>query len=134
MSDSLQPHGLQHTTLPCPSSPPRACSDSCPLSKWCHSASCPLLFRSPFVVYISQHQIFSSESALPIRWPKYWSFRFSISLPSEYLGVISIRIDWFDLLAVQGTLKSLLYQHSLKASVLQHSAFFMVKLTSIHDY
>ena len=73
---------------------------------------------------------FSSESALPVRWPKYWSF--SISLSSEYSGLISFRIDWFDLLAVQGTLKSLLQHHSLKASVLQCSAFFMVQL--LHPY
>ena len=74
-------------------------------------------------------EVFSRESALHIRWPKYWSFSFSIHPSNEYLGLISFRIDWFDLLAVQGTLKSLLQQHSLKASVLQHSAFFMVQLS-----
>ena len=71
-------------------------------------------------------RVFSDESVLCIRWPKYWSFSFSISPSNEYLGLISFRIDWFDLLAVQGKLKSLLQHHSSKASILQHSAFFIV--------
>ena len=74
-------------------------------------------------------RVFSSESALPIRWPKYWSFSFSISPSNEYSGLISFRIDWFDPFAVQGTLKGLLQHHSLKTSVLWHSAFFMVQLS-----
>ena len=74
-------------------------------------------------------RVFSKESVLHIRWPKYWSFSFSISLSNEYSGLISFRMDWFDLLAVQGTLKSLLQQHSLKASFLPHSAFFIVQLS-----
>ena len=74
-------------------------------------------------------RIFSSESALHIRWPKYWSFSFSICPSSEYSGLISFRMDWLDLLAVQGTLKSLLQHHSSKASILQHSAFFIVHLS-----
>ena len=74
-------------------------------------------------------RVFSSESTLHISWPKYWSFSFSISSSSEYLGLIPFRIDWLDLLAVQGTLKSLLQHHSLKASILQCSAFFMVQLS-----
>ena len=78
--------------------------------------------------------VFSSESVLCIRWPKYWSFSFSISLSNEYSGLISFRIYWFDLLAVQGILKSLLQHHSSKASILRCSAFFIVQLTSIHDY
>ena len=77
-------------------------------------------------------RIFSSVSALPIRWPKYWSSSFSISPSSEYSGLISFRIDWFDLLAVQRTLESLLQYHSLKASILQRSAFFVVQLS--HPY
>ena len=77
---------------------------------------------------------FSNESALYIRWLEYWSFSFSISPSNEYSGLISFRIDWLDLLAVQGTLKSLPQQHSSKASILWYSAFFMVQLTSIHDY
>ena len=74
----------------------------------------------------------TNKSVICIRWPKYWSFRFSISLSSEYSGMISFRIDWFDLLAVQGTLKSLLQHHSSKASILQCSAFFIVQLS--HPY
>ena len=74
-------------------------------------------------------RIFSNESALRIRWPNYWNFSFSISPSNEYSELISLRIDWFDLLAVQGTLKSLLQHHSLKASILWHSAFFMVHLS-----
>ena len=76
--------------------------------------------------------VFSNESALCIRWPKYWSFSFSISPSSEYSGLISFRVDWLDLLAVQGTLKSLLQHHSSKVSILQCSVFFTVQLTSIH--
>ena len=76
-------------------------------------------------------RVFSNESALPTRWPKYWSFSFSIS-PSEHSGLISFRMDWLDLLAVRGTLKSLLQHHSSKASILWHSAFFMVQLS--HPY
>ena len=80
-------------------------------------------------------RVFSNESFLHIWWPKYWSYSFSISPSSEYSGLISFRMDWLDLLAVQGTLKSLLQHHSLKASILQCSAFFIVpSLTSIHDY
>ena len=77
-------------------------------------------------------RVFSSESALPIRWPKYWSFSFNISPSNEYSGLISFRMDWLDLLAVQGTLKSLLQHHSSKASILWHSAFFIVHLS--HPY
>ena len=77
-------------------------------------------------------RLFSNESALYIRWPKYWSFSFSISLPNEYSWLISFRMDWFDLFAVQGTLKSFLQHHNLKASILWHSAFFMVQLS--HPY
>ena len=90
---------------------------------------CPLLLLPLIFPSI---RVFSSESVLHIRWPKYWSFSFSISPSSEYSGQISFRMGWFDLLAVQGTLKSLLQHHSSKASVLQHSAFFMVQLS--HPY
>ena len=79
-------------------------------------------------------RVFSNESVLRIRWPKYWSFSLSIRPSDEYSGLISSRMDWFDLLAVQGTLKSLLQHHSSKASILRHSAFFIVQLKSIHDY
>ena len=74
-------------------------------------------------------RVFSSESVLCIKWPKYWSFSFSISLSNEYLGLISFRMDWLDLLVVQGTLKSLLQHHNSKVSILQHSAFFIVQLS-----
>ena len=77
-------------------------------------------------------RVFSNESVSPIRWPKYWSFSFSTSPSNEYSGLISFRMDWLDLLAVQGTLKSLLQHHSSKASILQHSAFFIVQLS--HPY
>ena len=94
----------------------------------CH----PLSSHSPPAFNLSSIRIFSNESVLHIRWPKYCSFSFSISPSYEYSGLISFRIDWFDLLAVQGTLKSLLQHHSSKASILQHSAFFMVQLS--HPY
>jgi len=93
-----------------------------------HPQSSPLLLPSIF----PNIKVFSSELALPIRWPKYWSFSFSISLSSEYSGLISFRIDWLDLLAVQGTLKSLLQHHNLKAPILLCSAFFMVQFS--HPY
>ena len=87
---------------------------------------CPLLLL--FSIFPSI-RVFSSESAFRIRWPKYWSFSFNISPSSEYLGLVSFRIGWFDLLAVQGTLKGLLQHHSSKSSILQCSAFFMVQLS-----
>ena len=107
ISDSLQPHALQHTRLPCPLPTPGVYSNSCPSSQWwtsnhlilCH----PLLLPSVF----PSSRVFSSESVC-IRWPKYWSFSFSISPSNEYSGLISFRTDWFALLAIQGTLKSLL--------------------------
>ena len=77
-------------------------------------------------------RVFSNESTLHMRWPKYWSFSFNISLSNEYPRPISFRMDWLDLLAVQGTLKSLLQHHSSKASILRHSAFFMVQLSHQH--
>ena len=87
---------------------------------------CPLLLLLSTFPSI---RVFSNELALPIRWPMYWNFSFSISPSNEYPGLISFRIDWFDFLAVQGTLKSLLQHQSLKASILQCSAFFMVQLS-----
>ena len=91
-----------------------------------------LLSLSPPAFNLDQHQGFSNESFLHIRWPKYWSFSFSISPSNEYSGLISFRIDWFDVLAVQGTLKSLLQHHSSKALILWHLSFFMVQLS--HPY
>ena len=92
----------------------------------------PLSSPSPPDPNPSQHQVFSNESTLRMRWPNYWSFSFSISPSNEHPGLISLRMDWLDLLAVQGTLKSLLQHHSSKASILQHSAFFIVQLS--HPY
>ena len=92
----------------------------------------PLLSPSPSAFNLSQHQVFSNESVLRIRWPKYWNFSFSISPFNDYSGLISFRIDWFDLLAVQGTLKSLLQHHSSKASILWCSAFFMIQLSRLY--
>ena len=92
----------------------------------------PLSSPSPLAFNLSQHQGLSNESVLHIRWPKYWSFSFSISPSKEYSGLISFRMDWLDLLAVQGILKSLLQHHSSKALILQHTVFFMVQLS--HPY
>ena len=89
----------------------------------------PLLFPPSIFPSIG---VFSNESVLSIRWPKYWSFSFSISPSNEYSGLVSFRMDWFDLLAVQGTLKNLLQHHSSKASALQHSEFFLIQLSHPH--
>ena len=133
VSDYLWSHGLQHARPPCPSTTPRVYPNSCPLSRWCHAtiwssvvpfSSCPLSFPASWS--------FQIESALHIRRPKYWSFSFNISPSNEHPGLISFRMDWLDLLAVQGTLKSLLQHHSSKASILQHSTFFSVQLS--HSY
>ena len=132
MSDSLLPHGLQHTRPPCPSPTPRVHANSCPLSQWCHptiSSCLPLLLLPSIFPSI---RVFSSESVLHIRWPKYWSFSFSINPLNEYSGMISFRMDWLDLLAVQGILKSILQHHSSNASILRCSAFFTVQLS--HPY
>ena len=132
VSSSLQPHGLQHTRPPCPSPPPGDCSNPCPSSRWCHptiSACRPLPLLPSIFPSI---RVFSSDSVLHIRWPKYWSFSFSISPSNEHSELISFRMDWLDLLAVQGTLKSLLQHHSSKASILWCSVFFIVQLS--HPY
>ena len=129
-SNSLQPHALQHTRLPCPSLSPGVCSNSCPLSQWCHPSisSCYSLLLLPSI--FPSIRVFSNESALRIRWPEDWSFSFSFSISSsnEYSGLIPFRIDWFDLLAVQGILKSLLQHDSSKVSILRNSAFFKIQL------
>ena len=126
---TLWPHGPQHSRLPCPSPAPGACSNSCPLSWWCYPT-----ISSSVVPFSSRLQsfpasVFSNESVLHIRWPKYWSFSFNISPSNEYTGLISFRMDWLDLLAIQGTLKSLLQHYSSKASILWPSAFFIVQLS-----
>ena len=154
MSDSLWPRGLQNARLPCPSLSPRHCSNSCPLSRWCYltisssavlfsfclqsfpiSGSFPIsqffpsggqsIGTSALASVFPSIRVFSNGLALRIRWPKYWSFSFSISPSNKYSGLISFKIDWFDLLAIWGTLKNLLQHHNLRASILWRSAFFL---------
>ena len=133
MSDSLQPHESQHARPPCPSPTPAVHPDSTSIESvmpsshliLCH----PLLLLPPIPPSI---RVFSNESTPCMRWPKYWSFSFSIIPSKEIPGLISFRMDWLDLLAVQGTLKSLLQHHSSKASILWCSAFFTVQLS--HPY
>ena len=133
MSDSLWPHGLQHARLPCPLLSPGICSNSCPLNLWCYPtishtvtpfSSCPQSF--PALGTFLMGQLFASGGQST-------GASTSASSPSdEYSGLISFRIDWFDLLAAQGTLKSLLQLHSSTASVLWCSAFFMVQLSHLY--
>ena len=132
MSDSLRPHEPQHSRPPCPSPTPRVHPHPCPLTVMPPNhliLYCPLVLLPSIFPSI---RVFSNESTLSIRWPKYWNFSFSISPSNEYSGLISFRMDWLDFLAVQGTLKNLLQHHSSKASILQHSAFFIVQLS--HPY
>ena len=135
VSDSLQPHEPQHTR------PPLSITSSRSLPKLMsiksvmpsnHRILCRPLLLLPSI--FPSIRVFSNESALPIRWPKYWSYSFNISPSNEHPGLISFRMDWLDLVAVQGTLKSLLQHHSSKASILQCSAFFIVQLTPTHDH
>ena len=119
---------------PCPSPSPRVCQRPCPLNRWCHPTIYLILCR-PLLLLCSVFpsiKVFSNESAVRIRWAQYWSFSFSISPSNDYSGLISFKIDWFDLLSVQGTLKSFLQRHSSKASILQHSAFFTVQLPQLY--
>ena len=124
VSDCLWPHEPQHTRPPRPSPTPGVYPNPCQSSWWCHQtiSSCHPLLLPPSV--LPSTRVFSNESALHIRWPKYWSFSFSISPSNEHPGLISFRMDWLDFLAVQGTLRSLLQHHSSEASILQRSAFF----------
>ena len=126
VTDSLQPHELQHARPPGPSPTPGVYPNSCPSN---HLILC-LLFLLPSI--FPSIRVFSNESTLRIRWPKYWSFSFNISPSNKHPGLISFRMDWLDLLAVQGTLKNLLQHHSSKASILWHSAFFIAQLS--HPY
>ena len=136
MSDSLWPYEQQHTKLPCPSPGPWSLLKLVPIEfviLYNHLILCCPLFLMPSI--FSSIRVFPNESALCIRWPKYWSFGLSVGPSNEYSGLISYGIDLFDLLIVQGTLKDLLQLHSSKASILLCSVFFMVhNLTSIHDY
>ena len=129
MSDSLRPYELHHARPPCPSPTPGVYPNLCILSQWCHPtisssvipfSSCPQSFPASGSCQMSHH------------WPKYWSFSFSISPSNEHPGLISFRMDWLDLPAVLGTLKSLLQYHSSKASILWHPAFFVVQFS--HPY
>ena len=129
VSDSLQLYGLQHASRPCPSLFPRVCSNSCPLSQRHHSTISFSVTSSPPALNPSQHWGLFQESALCIRWPKYQSF--SISPSNEYSGLISLRVDSFDLLAVQGILKSLLQHHSSKTFFLVLSLLYG---PTLHSY
>ena len=131
MSIYLWPHELQHARLSCPSLSSGVCSNSYSLSQWCHQiisssvvpfSSCPQVFPSI--------RVCSSESALHIKWPKYWSFSISISPSDEYSRLISFRNEWFVIILLsQGTVKSLLQHYSLKVSILWCSPFFMVQFS-----
>ena len=135
MSNSLQPHGLQQARLPCPSPTPRACSNSCPLSQWCHPtisssvipfSSCPVFPRI---------RVFSSELVLCSRWAKYWSFSFNVSPFNKYSEVLSFRIDWFDLLcSPRNSQESSLAPQFESLSSLVLSLHYGQILTSVHDY
>ena len=131
---TLWPHGLQQTRLPCPSPTPRVYSNSCPVSQWCHPAI------SSSVIPFSSHlqsfpaSVFSNESSLRIRWPKYWSFSLNMSPFNEHPWLKSFRMDWLDLLAVQGTQESFPTPQfkSINSSVL--SLLHSPTLTSTHDH
>ena len=143
MSDSLWPHKPQHTRPPCPSPTPGVDPNPCPLSQWCHPttsssvipfSSCPQSFQHQglFKWVSSSHQVLPNYWSFTLETPKYWSFTFNISPSNVHPGLISFRMDWLDLLAVQGTLKSLLQHHSSKVSILLCSAFFTFQLS--HPY
>ena len=134
MSDSSWPHEPKQARPPCPSSTARVYQNPCPLSWRCHPtiSSSVVPFSSFPQSFPTSRSSLSNESVLRIRWPKYWSFSFSITPSNEHPGLISFRMDWLDLLADQGTLKSLFQHHSSKASILQRSAFFIVQLS--HPY
>ena len=135
MSDSLQPHDSQHARPPCPSPTPGVSCGPKPTSIESVMPSNHLILCHPFLLLPSifpSIRVFSKESAVCIRWPEYWSFSLSLSPSSEHPGLVSFRMDWLDLLVVQGTRKSLIQHHSSKASILQCSAFFIVQLS--HPY
>ena len=134
MSDSLRPHGLQHARPSCTSPTSGVYPNSCPLRRWCHPtiSSYVVPFSSCLQSTPASIRGYSNESVLLITWPKYWSFSFSISPSNEHPGLISFRMDWLHLLAVQGTLKSILQHHNSKESILWCLAFFTVQLP--HSY
>ena len=119
MSNSLQPHGLQQARLPCPSPATGACSNSCPMNRWCHTT-----ISSSVITFSTCLHFFPTSGSFPVSQLFTWG--------GQSTGLISFRMDWLDLLGVQGTLKSLLQHHSSKVSILRHSAFFTVQL--LHPY
>ena len=131
-SDSLWPLGLQHSRSPCPSPTPGVYSNSCPWSWWCYPTLSSSVVPFSFFFNLSQHQGLFQWVSSSHQVAKDWSFSFSISPSNEYPGLISFRMGWLGLLAVQGTLKSLTQHHSSKASTLWCSAFFIVQLS--HPY
>ena len=132
VSDSLWHPALHHARLPYSLLSPRACSNSCPLSRWCHPTISSSVVPSSLTFNLFQHQGLTKQSILLIRWPKYWNYSFSISSSNEYSGLISFRIDCWISLQSKETLKSLLQHHSSKASILWCSTFFIVQLS--HPY
>ena len=124
----MKEHSKSSIYTYCPSPTPRVHPNSFASIRWCHPAISSSVVPFSSCLQSFQHQVFLNESVLPIRWPKYWSFSFSICRSNEYSGLISFRKDWLDLPAVQETLKSLLQHHSSKASILLRSAFFIVQL------
>ena len=131
MSDSLQPYGLQHARLPCPSPSPRVGSNSCPLSQCCHPTISSSVFPFSCLQSFPESGSFQMNQPFVSGGQSIESFSFNISPSNEHSGLISFRMDWLDLLAVQGTLMSLLQHHSSKASILRCSTFFMVQLSHL---
>ena len=132
MSDSLRPYESQHARPPCPSPTPGVHSNSMSIESVMPSSHLILCHPLLLPSIPPSMRVFSNESTLLMRWPKYWSFSLSISPSNEHPGLVSFRMNWLDLLEVQGTIKSLLQHHSSKASILRHSAFFTVQLS--HPY
>ena len=132
VSNSLRSRELQHARPPCPSPRPGVYSNLCPLSHWCHPTISSSVIPSPLALSLAQHQGVFQWVGSSHQVAKYWSFSFSISPSKEYSGLISFRIDWLDVLAVQWTLKSLLQHHCSKASILLCSAFFKVQLPDLY--
>ena len=130
--NSLQPHEPKHARLPHPSPTPEPTQTHVHRVQWCHPTISSSVIPFSSALNLSSIRVFSIELVLRIRWPKYWSLSFNISPSNEHPRLISFMMDWLDLLAVQGTLKSLLQHHSSKASILQCSVFFIVQLS--HPY
>ena len=135
VSDSLWHPALHHARLPYSLLSPRACSNSCPLSRWCHPTIPSSVVPSSLTFNLFQHQGLTKQSILLIRWPKYWNYSFSISSFNEYSGLISFRIDWLDLLAVQGDSQESSPTPQFKSiNSLVLSFLYSPALTSVYDY